>query len=156
MVLGLPIYTKRGVLNGHLTNVNFQHYFSENILQIGPTYELHYCKLCTKKGCSKRVSTCTTIISYLRQTQSKPSRSPSFWLVTQYVYDNLAFSIAERLNRLVQVWSSDLWLGLSVDRNLLQLNWRSPERPDYGWHGLCRSGCRRRTKLWSIAWQNLT
>jgi len=36
-VLGLC--TKRGVMNDHLTVVNFPH---ENVLPIGPTYKLHY------------------------------------------------------------------------------------------------------------------
>jgi len=32
----------RGVMNSHLIDVNFQHYFLENVLQIGPIYKFHY------------------------------------------------------------------------------------------------------------------
>jgi len=61
-VLGLMHYNRIMHLERcHLTNVNFrQQYYSENILQIGPTYKLHYCKLCKNRVCSKRVSTHTT------------------------------------------------------------------------------------------------
>jgi len=53
---------KEAIMNGHLTDVNFQHYYSENILQIGLTYKLHCYKLCIKIVCNKRSSICTKFI----------------------------------------------------------------------------------------------